>query len=127
MSIDDFDSSHLDGIEDATQALYNELESGHDAEIRLRPGYDEAPLQHDLQLILNPESQRFQESESDMVEDLYGFVDEYFGDMQYVDWSMSGFEELCPWEEEVFTYDDGTELKVEVYEPGAEGHDILRL
>lgn len=123
----DFDSSHLDGVEDATRLLYGELESDGDTEIRLRPGYDEAPLQHDLQMLLTPDSHRFQESKSEMVEDLYEFVDEYFSDSQYVDWSTNGFEELCPWEEEVFTYEDGSELTIEVYEPGAEGHDVLRL
>jgi hypothetical protein len=123
----DFDSSHLDGLEEAENTLYNELEDNGDSRIGLRPGYDEAPNQHDLQNLLTPESERFQESDVDVIEDFHDFVDEYFGDSQYVDWNLTGFDDLCPWEQESFQYRDGSELVVEVYEPGAEGHNVLRL
>jgi hypothetical protein len=127
MALFDFDSSHLDGREEAKRTLYDELENGEDSEICVRAGYDQAPKQFDLQELLTPKSQRFQESESEMVDDLYEFVDDYFGETQYVDWTTLGFEDLQLREEEVFTYEDGTELTVEVYEPGSEGHDVLRL
>jgi hypothetical protein len=127
MALFDFDSSHLDGIDEETRTLYDELEGDGDTEIQLRAGYDDAPLHHDLQDILTPDSPRFQESGSEMVDDLYEFVNDYFGETQYVDWTTLGFEDLQLREEEVFTYEDGTELTVEVYEPGSEGHDLLRL
>jgi len=123
----DFDSSHLDGMEDATRVLYDELESGGDTEISVRAGYDQAPRQHDLQELLTPESPWFEDTESEKVSDLYEFVDSYFGETQYLDWTLAGFEDLQLREEEVFSYEDGSELVVEVYEPGAEGQDVLRL
>ncbi|TKX47619.1 hypothetical protein EXE49_17070 [Halorubrum sp. ASP121] len=124
----DFDTSHLDGIEEETRTLYEELEAEADTEIQLRAGYDGHPRLHDLQEILTPKSPRFQETESEMVSDLYEFVDNYFGETQYVDWTLGGhFEELQLRDEEVFEYSNGSELVVEVYEPGDEGHDILRL
>ncbi|EMA11562.1 hypothetical protein SAMN05443574_103296 [Haloarcula vallismortis] len=129
MAFNDFDSSHLDGWQEAEKVLYEELESGEDTEISLRPGYDDAPNQHDLQRLLKPEAQRFQESESEAVQDLYEFVDDYFAETQYVDWTFveDGFEDLQQREAEAFSYGDGTDLVVEVYEPGEDGHDVLRL
>lgn len=127
MGVFDFDSSHLDGIAEETRVLYEELEDGEDTEIQLRAGYDDHPKLHDLQEMLTPKSPRFQESDSEMVEDLYEFVDDFFGETQYVDWTTVGFDEVEQRGEEFFEYDNCSELRIEVYEPGGDGHDILRL
>ncbi|WP_313694113.1 hypothetical protein [Halorarum halobium] len=127
MALNEFDQDQMEHFEWISDELYDSLESGEDVEIRVRPGYDDAPRQYDLQRILDPRMERFQESSSEAVDDLYEFVDDFFGETQYVDWTTVAFDELEQRGEEFFEYDDGSELHIEVYEPREDGHDILRL
>lgn len=124
MDSSDFDISHLDGLEEAERILYGELEE-EQSEIRVRAGYDGAPVQHDIQDLLSPGSDRVQGVEK--ARDLYEFVDDFFGETQYVDWSLCGFEEYEIIETNNFEYGNYISLTVEVCESGQDGHDILRL
>jgi len=122
MPFDDFDSSPLDGLDKSARTLDRYLRKGETSFIGVRAGYDNAPRQHDLKEVLDLR----EDVEGDLMpaEYLYDCIDEHFDEGDYVDWTTDGFEDL----EQVEEYDyEVADLVVEVYEPGEDGRDILRL